>query len=149
MRFHHVGIACRDLDGEAKAMSVLGYQAESADFTDPAQGIRGRFVVGPGPRMELLEQTSGSRVLEPWLAKGVKAYHFGYEVAGLEGELERLKSAGAILVAPPQSAVAFGGRRISFLMLKNLLLVELIEAAASFEHRVGDGGSEGRALDPK
>jgi methylmalonyl-CoA/ethylmalonyl-CoA epimerase len=129
MRFHHVGIACRHLESEAKAMLALGYRAEGADFSDPAQGIRGRFVIGSGPRMELLEQTSGSRVLEPWLAKGVKAYHFGYEVAALEAEVERLKSAGAIVVTPPQPAVAFGGRRISFLMLKNMFLVELIEAA--------------------
>lgn len=109
-------------------MLALGYQPDGADFTDPAQGIRGRFVVGPGPRLELLEQTVGSRVLEPWLAKGVKAYHFGYEVTALDAEVERLKSAGAILVTPPQPAVAFSGRRISFLMLKNMLLVELIEA---------------------
>ncbi len=127
MRFHHVGIACRDLEGEAKAMLALGYRAESAEFTDSAQGIRGQFVIGPGPRMELLEQIAGSRVLEPWLAKGVKAYHFGYEIAELEAEVDRLKSAGAILVTRPQPAVAFKGRRISFLMLKNMFLVELIE----------------------
>jgi methylmalonyl-CoA/ethylmalonyl-CoA epimerase len=132
MRFHHVGVACRDLDGEAKVMLSLGYRAEGAAFTDPGQGIRGQFVRGPGPRMELLEQTVGSRVLEPGLAKGVKAYHFGYEVAALEAEVERLKSAGAIVVTPPQPAVAFGGRRISFLMLKNMLLVELIEAAGGW-----------------
>jgi methylmalonyl-CoA/ethylmalonyl-CoA epimerase len=129
MRFHHVGVACRDLESEARAMLILGYRAESADFSDPGQGIRGRFVVGSGPRMELLEQTPGSQVLEPWLAKGVKAYHFGYETAELEAEVERLKSAGAILVTPAKPAVAFGGRRISFLMLKNMFLVELIEAA--------------------
>jgi methylmalonyl-CoA/ethylmalonyl-CoA epimerase len=129
MRFHHVGVACRDIESEAKVMLALGYQAESADFTDPAQGIRGRFVVGSGPRMELLEQTSGSHVLEPWLAKGVKAYHFGYEVGELEKVVERLKSAGAIVVTPLQPAVAFAGRRITFLMLKNMFLVELIEAS--------------------
>lgn len=132
MRFHHVGVACRDLDSEAKVMLTLGYRADGAAFTDPVQGIRGQFVSGPGPRLELLEQTVGSRVLEPWLAKGVKAYHFGYEVAALEAEVDRLKSVGAILVTPPQPAVAFGGRRISFLMLKNLLLVELIEAAGGW-----------------
>ena len=139
MRFHHVGIACRDLEGEAKAMLALGYRAESAEFTDALQGIRGQFVVGPGPRMELLEQIVGSRVLEPFLAKGVKAYHFGYEIADLDAEVERLKSAGAILVTPPQPAIAFGGRRISFLMLKNLFLVELIETGRYPARPQGEG----------
>jgi methylmalonyl-CoA/ethylmalonyl-CoA epimerase len=128
MRFHHVGVACRDLEVEAAALSALGYRAESEDFIDPRQGIKGRFVIGPGPRLELLTQTEGSRVLEPWLAKGVKAYHQGYEVLDLEAEIERLKSAGAIVVSAPQPAVAFGGRRISFLMLTTMFLVELIEA---------------------
>jgi methylmalonyl-CoA/ethylmalonyl-CoA epimerase len=128
LRFHHIGIACRDLDLEAAALSALGYHAESDDFTDPRQGIRGRIVVGPGPRLELLTQLEGSRVLEPWLAKGVKAYHQGYEVSELDAEIERLKSAGAIVVSPPQPAVAFGGRRITFLMLKTLFLVELIQS---------------------
>jgi methylmalonyl-CoA/ethylmalonyl-CoA epimerase len=129
LRFHHVGIACRDLDLEAAALSALGYRAEGDDFTDPRQEIQGRFVIGPGPRLELLIQTDGSRVLEPWLAKGVKAYHQGYEVSDLDAQIERLKSAGAIVVAPPEPAVAFSGRRISFLMLKTLFLVELIEGA--------------------
>jgi methylmalonyl-CoA/ethylmalonyl-CoA epimerase len=128
LRFHHIGIACRELDLEAASLSALGYQAESDDFTDPRQGIRGRFVVGPGPRLELLTQLEGSRVLEPWLAKGVKAYHQGYEVSELDAEIERLTSTGAIVVSPPQPAVAFGGRRITFLMLKTLFLVELIQS---------------------
>jgi catechol 2,3-dioxygenase-like lactoylglutathione lyase family enzyme len=128
LQFHHVGVACRDLDAEARALAVLGYQAESPDFTDPGQGIQGRFIAGPGPRIELLIQTDGSSVLEPWLAKGVKVYHYGYEVERLDAELERLKAAGGIVVTPPRPAVAFGGRRISFVMLRNLFLVELIEA---------------------
>jgi methylmalonyl-CoA/ethylmalonyl-CoA epimerase len=128
LRFHHIGIACRDLDVDAAALSALGYRVESEDFTDPRQGIRGRFIVGPGPRLELLTQLDGSHVLEPWLVKGVKAYHQGYETADFDAQIERLKTAGAIVVSAPQPAVAFGGRRISFLMLKNLLLVELIDS---------------------
>jgi len=128
LQFHHVGVACRDLEAEARALAVLGYRAESQDFTDPGQGIQGRFIAGPGPRIELLTQTDGSSVLEPWLAKGVKAYHLGYEVRRLDAEVERLKAAGGIVVTPARPAVAFGGRRISFVMLPNLFLVELIEA---------------------
>jgi methylmalonyl-CoA/ethylmalonyl-CoA epimerase len=128
LEFHHVGFACRDLEAEAGALAAIGYRAESGDFTDPGQGIEGRFIVGTGPRIELLRQTEGSRVLEPWLAKGVKAYHFGYLTPELDGEIERLKAAGGILVTPPRPAVAFSGRRIGFVMLKNLFLLELIEA---------------------
>jgi catechol 2,3-dioxygenase-like lactoylglutathione lyase family enzyme len=128
MHFHHLGLACRDLEAEARDLAVLGYRPESPDFSDPGQGIQGRFVAGPGPRIELLTQTVGSTVLEPWLAKGIKVYHYGFEVARLDDEVERLKAAGGIVVTPARPAVAFGGRRISFAMLRNLFLVELIEA---------------------
>jgi methylmalonyl-CoA/ethylmalonyl-CoA epimerase len=125
--FHHVGLACRDLDLEAAGLRLLGYREEGADFEDPTQGIRGRFLSGPGPRLELLAPLPGSRVLEPWLERGVKLYHQGFETATLDADIARLEGEGARTVVQPVPAVAFGGRRIAFLMLPNLLLVELIE----------------------
>jgi len=100
LRFHHVGVACRDLEREAIALAALGYHAECDDFRDLRQGIEGRFVIGPGPRLELLTETEGSHVLEPWLTKGVKLYHQGYEVSDLDLQVEQLISAGAIVVSP-------------------------------------------------
>jgi methylmalonyl-CoA/ethylmalonyl-CoA epimerase len=125
--FHHVGVATRDLDREAAAFAPLGYVAEGPDFEDPIQGIRGRFLVGPGPRMELVAPAAPGGVLAPWLARGAKLYHVAYEVAGVRARVAALEAAGGRVVAGPVPAVAFGGREIAFVMLPTLLLVELVE----------------------
>ncbi len=127
LTFHHLGIACRNLDAEARVLEGLGYRQEGPEFEDPVQGIRGRFLVGPGPRLEILVALGDSRVLEPWLRAGTKIYHQAFEVSNLEGGIAHLVAQrGKVLVAPVP-AVAFGGRRICFVMLPNMMLFELIE----------------------
>jgi methylmalonyl-CoA/ethylmalonyl-CoA epimerase len=127
LEFHHIGIACRDLDNEMRRMMVLGYSAERCDFVDPIQGVKGRFLVGGGPRLELLVECELSGVLTPWLTVGVKLYHMAYATTDFDFEFARLCQGGAKIIVKPVQAVAFGGKRIAFLMLPSLLLVELIE----------------------
>lgn len=131
MRFNHLGVACRNLDSEQRAWSDLGYAVEGTDFVDPNQGIRGRFLTGPGPRLELLVETEGSSVIQPWLRQGVKIYHQAFETEEFSAAIATLEGSGARVVSPPTPAVAFGGRKVCFLMLRNLALVELIEAASA------------------
>ena len=127
--FHHIGVACRDLDGVAGYFAALGYEPEATDFTDPAQGIRGRFLIAPDqPRLELLVNAGESGPLDPWLAKGVKFYHFAYETPSLDATITEMKASRARMVVKPVPAVAFGGRKIAFLMQPNGMLIELIEA---------------------
>jgi methylmalonyl-CoA/ethylmalonyl-CoA epimerase len=126
-RFHHIGVACNSLDREAEGFKHLRYMPEGPDFEDPIQGIQGRFLVGQGPRVELLSPLRPGGVLDPWLRRGAKMYHLAYLVADLPLELARLQATGARLVAVPVPAVAFGGRAIAFLMLPNMMLVEFIQ----------------------
>jgi len=124
--FHHVGVACRNLDAEERVYTGLGYLRDGADFEDPMQGIGGRFLTGGGPRLELLVELPGSGVLTPWLRKGIRLYHLAWEAEDLARDSARLVQARAKVVVEPVPAVAFGGRRITFLMLPNLQLIELI-----------------------
>jgi methylmalonyl-CoA/ethylmalonyl-CoA epimerase len=124
--FHHIGVACYDLDREEAAFAAFGYCREAADFFDPIQAIHGRFLVGGGPRLELLKNHADRGPLTPWLKKGVRFYHVAYETDNLAGAAATLARAGAKQVVAPVPAVAFDGRFISFHMLPNLSLVELI-----------------------
>jgi methylmalonyl-CoA/ethylmalonyl-CoA epimerase len=126
--FHHLGVACRNLDAEARALAVLGYEQEGEEFVDTVQGIRGRFLVGPGPRLEILVAVGDALVLEPWLDAGVKIYHQAFEVPELGEGITRLAGHRGKLMTAPVPAVAFGGRRICFVMMPNRMLVELIES---------------------
>jgi methylmalonyl-CoA/ethylmalonyl-CoA epimerase len=124
--FHHIGVACRDLDAEEEAFSILGYAREGPEFYDPIQGIHGRFLVGGGPRLEILRNHEEPGVLSNWLKKGVRFYHLAYETDRFEECCAALAANGAKCVVSPVPAVAFGGRTISFHLMRNLTLVELI-----------------------
>lgn len=126
LEFHHIGVACRDLDAEERAFALLGYRRERPDFFDPIQGVHGRFIVGGGPRLELLRNDTEPGVLTPWIKKGVRFYHLAYEIDDLELGAAALVETGAKALMKPVPAVAFDGRPICFYMLPNLSLVELI-----------------------
>jgi methylmalonyl-CoA/ethylmalonyl-CoA epimerase len=129
MEFHHLGVACRDLGEEAQTFAAIGYGPDGDGFVDERQGVRGRFLVGPGPRLELLVALPGSTVLDPWLDKGVKFFHQGFVVEELSEALEGLREGGGRVLSAPAPAVAFDGREIAFVMLRNLAMVELIQSA--------------------
>lgn len=124
--FHHVGVACADLDLETAQYGALGYQAEGPDFEDGVQGVRGRFLIQGGPRLELLTDLPGRSVVAPWLRRGIRMYHFAWEVPSLRDALRTLESNGARIVVAPVPAVAFPGRHIAFMLLPNRQLVEYI-----------------------
>jgi methylmalonyl-CoA/ethylmalonyl-CoA epimerase len=125
VRFHHLGIATDSLERDLHAYRALGYRSEGAIVVEERQGVRGQFLVGGGPRLELLEALPGSETLTPFLSRGIKCYHHAYEVESLEDSLAALRAVGAKQLAPPVDAVAFNRREV-FLMLPNRWIVELI-----------------------
>ena len=130
LTFHHVGVACRSIDREQAAYAPLGFTADGPKFEDPVQRIRGLFLSNAGYRVELLEaiDPDGSSPLEPFLRRGIKLYHQAFETPDLDASIATLVDAGAVVSVAPVAAVAFGGRRIAFLMQPGLNLVELIQA---------------------
>jgi methylmalonyl-CoA/ethylmalonyl-CoA epimerase len=126
--FHHVGIACSSIAAEEEYYSTLGYTREGREFVDPAQKIRGIFMTLGPFRIELLEPASKNSPLDPFLQKGVQMYHQAFLCDRLGETIDFLAAQGAVLLVPPVPAVAFNGRKISFLMLRNRMMVELIES---------------------
>lgn len=125
--FHHLGYACAALAKERAQLEQMGYRLEGEVFADPTQGVAGLFLTGPGPRVELLENLSGSTTLTPWLDKGVKVYHFAYQVPDMAEALAWSRGQRAVTTVHPVPAVAFGGRRIAFVMLRNGFMLEFVE----------------------
>ncbi len=133
LTFHHLGVACAKIDDEIGVWTALGYRAEGVDFVDVAQGVRGLFMVGGGPRIELLEAIGGSDTLAPWLKRGVKIYHLGYIAASLSEAIAAFEAKGATLARAPTPSVYFKSR-IAFLLMPNLTLIELIETPSDTLH---------------
>lgn len=125
--FHHIGYATVSLEKEREFFSFLGYQQEGETFSDPVQGVIGCFLTGSGPRIELLENLPGSITLTNWLNAGVKIYHFAYLVEDIEKAIYWARSQRAKLTVAPVAAVAFGGKKIAFVMFRNGLMLEFIQ----------------------
>jgi len=119
-------VACEQIAADAVAWSAFGYRPEGDVFVDEAQGIRGLFMTGGGPRIELLEATPGSNTLAPWLKRRVKLYHAGYMIPSLGRAIDALVAQGAVVAREPLLSVYFQAP-IAFLMMPNLALIELIE----------------------
>jgi RimJ/RimL family protein N-acetyltransferase len=126
--FHHIGVAVNDIEKELAAFTLLGYERESEVFVDENQGIKGCFVTSKneGPRLELLSNLEGSTTLDTFLNSKVKMYHFGYLVSDIEKALGILQKARARMVSPMKKSVYFG-KRICFLIMPNMFMIELIE----------------------
>jgi methylmalonyl-CoA/ethylmalonyl-CoA epimerase len=139
--FHHIGVACRSIDSEAARYASLGYRAEGRCFHDERQGVSGVFLVGGGPRLELLEPLNGSDTLEPWLKGGARMYHMAYACKHFEAYSNDLRSAGAKCVKSALPAVAFNGAPVAFYMMPNRMLIEVVGIDAEFKSMfTGHGG---------
>jgi len=128
LKFHHVGLACKDIEVERAAHRLLGYTDEGEVFVDPRQRIRGCFMVQGGMRIELLEPGGENSPLQPFLVRNVKMYHQAFLTGAMQISIDELRRAGAVLAVPPTPAVAFAGRPIAFVMLRTGMLVELIQS---------------------
>jgi methylmalonyl-CoA/ethylmalonyl-CoA epimerase len=131
--FHHIGYATKSVEREIETFAKLGYCLEGKPFTDQVQGVSGCFLVGPGPRIELLESLSDSKTLVPWLEAGIKMYHLAFLVDDIHKSTGWARQQRARVTVEPVPAVAFAGRYISFVMFRNGLLVEFIEKAIKEE----------------
>jgi methylmalonyl-CoA/ethylmalonyl-CoA epimerase len=128
LKFHHIGLACRDMAKDRRDHELLGYRAEGEGFADPVQRIRGMFMTLGSMRVELLEPLDDASPLTSYVKRGIKIYHQCFESADLAQSIEALEAHGARLVSAPTPAVAFENRRIAFLILPSQMLIELIES---------------------
>ena len=91
------------------------------------QKIKGMFIKAENqPCLELLENISEDGPLTNYLKKGNKFYHFAYITTNIEKSMADFMSQGAIPVVKITKATYF--EKICFLMMKNMMLIELVEA---------------------
>lgn len=126
-KFHHIGVATREIEKELPVYALLGYQKEGEFFTDSVQGIRGVFLTADGqPRLELLENLEGSHTLDVPLKQGQKLYHMAFFVEDIEKTVDILRANRGKVISPLRDSVFFK-KRICFLMMPNMMLIELVE----------------------
>lgn len=127
-RFHHVGMAVKDTAQTVEVLrALLGAEPEGPRYEDANQAVHVQFLRAGDLRIELLEPAGAPGPLDSILRRGIALYHVGYEVDDLDERLLGLVNGGANLLSAPKSAVAFGGRRVAFVMVQGLM-IELVES---------------------
>lgn len=133
-RFHHLGVAVRDLQRGAESLARLfGFRVLAGPFDDPLQGVAVSFVGSGAPGEILYELVAplaggGPSPIDRILERGNTSYHVCYEVRDLDETLARFLAEGCARISGPVAAVAFGGRRIAWVVMPTRHIVELLEA---------------------
>lgn len=130
-KFHHIGVAVKDLDATAAVYEQGGYKRSSSIF-DPIQNVNICWLTKDGmPTVELLAPVNEKSPVNKTLEKvGVSPYHCCYVVDKLEDAVAELRKQKYIMVSKPAEAVAFCGSWVCFLFNKNVGLIELVEEPA-------------------
>ena len=116
MKFHHLGIACEDIDDLAEFLiEGMGATKLSDKVYDPRQDASLQmFALEDGSRIEAI---SGN-IVKNIVKKKNYLYHSCFLVDNIEESIERLFQNGAILISPPKEAVLFNNARVAFLYTK-------------------------------
>ena len=130
MKLHHIGVVVPDIQAAAPWWSqVAGFRPTSEIVHDPIQKVMVQFFEAGGTCIELIQPASDASPVTRFLnERGGGLYHLCFEVPNLDQALAKWRESGAFLVTRPEPAVAFGGRRIAFLITPQRVLMELVEA---------------------
>lgn len=129
MKIDHIGYAVKRIDRAIDAFKKLGFQFEPV-VDDIGRNVKLAFGVKDGYRIELvapLDRKLESPV-DQYLSNAVgMPYHICYESEDIYKEIEELVKQGYKVVIEPKPAVAFGGRRVVFMINIGFGLMEIVE----------------------
>ena len=128
LKYHHLGIACNDIDATAKHYQDIGYVKGDIVY-DPLQNIKICFLDHSDmPRIELLSPVDeNSPIVEILKKNGTTPYHICYSVGDIDKTIKELKKQRFLVVSSAKPACAISNQRVAFLYNKETGLIELVE----------------------
>ena len=132
MKFHHIGMAVKNINATAAIYENGGYRMSEIVF-DPIQNVNICWLTKEeAPIIELLAPVDEKSPVNNILTKvGVSPYHCCYVVENIDEALAQLRKMKYVMVSRPAAAVAFCDSMVCFLFNKNIGLIELVEEPAN------------------
>lgn len=129
MKIDHIGYAVKRIDRAISSFEKIGFSFGTV-IDDIDRNVRIVFGNKDGYKIELvcpLDKNLKSPV-DPYLNNIVGIpYHICYISNDFDNEIENLKQQGFKVIIEPKSAVAFGGKRVVFMMSIGFGLMEIVE----------------------
>jgi len=140
MKLDHIGFVVENIDEFTTVLKTIGFTDATRPVPDYDKNVNASFVpVGQDENiyLEVLEPVDERSAVYNFLKKtGGGLHHLCFEVDDIEQVSKRLEVQGFKMVSPPTDCTAYdenlgrvceGVTRISFFLLPNRLLIELIE----------------------
>jgi methylmalonyl-CoA/ethylmalonyl-CoA epimerase len=129
LSLHHVGYAVKKIEPITLAyVSRFGYDTSTPVIHDPLQTAFVQFLKLPGDRIYLeFVAPDGPESKLANAAKRAGLNHLCYTAGPLEVAIPQLEESGMRLISELKPGVAFGGRRICWVIGEDLLPIELVE----------------------
>jgi methylmalonyl-CoA/ethylmalonyl-CoA epimerase len=131
MKFDHIGIFVHEIAaGDAALSATIPIARRSEIFTDPVIKVKVQFLFDEsGICYELVAPFGEGNPVDGVLKTRRNVLnHVAYRTADLDAVLADQREKGAFPLNQPTPAVAFGGKRVVFLMTALNFIIELIEA---------------------
>lgn len=124
MKFHHIGICCKNIKKEIERIEKIHTIEKISDIVyDNNQNAELCMLeLKEGIKMELIS----GEVVKNLIKKRISYYHLCYEVKDIEKEKSFFIKNGAILLKDLEEAILFENKKVCFLMA-SYGLVELKE----------------------
>jgi acyl carrier protein len=130
---NHFGLATNNLDASLKdLLQIPGSRLLRGPGENQTQKVRFAFVDTGRGVIELLEPIGHDSPIKRLVATGGGVYHICFEVDSIDILHDELSKSEGNWVVSPTPDPAFDGRRIAFLMDKNLGLIEFVESRPTF-----------------
>ncbi len=129
MKIDHIGYAVKKIDRAMSFFEKLGFCFEPI-IDDMERNIRIAFGEKDGYRIEVIcpRNKEKESPVDAYLSSvGSTPYHICYQTEDLNTEVESLKQQGFKVIIEPKPALAFGGKRVVFMMSLGFGLMEIVE----------------------
>jgi methylmalonyl-CoA/ethylmalonyl-CoA epimerase len=131
MEIDHIGYAVKKLNLARKSFETLGFEFEEI-IEDSKRNLQiqfGKYKLG-GYCIELVSplNKNDDSPVDSYLGKlGPTPYHICYRTKNLECAVGELEKNGFKVTLPPSEAIAFGNRKVVFMMNLGIGLREVVE----------------------
>ena len=129
MNIDHIGYAVKRIDRAMDSFQKLGYSFEPV-IDDTGRNVRLAFGEKDGYRIELVSpmDKKAESPVDQYLSNTIGTpYHICYQSEDLQRDLEGLMNQGFKVVIEPKPAIAFGGKRVVFMINNGFGLMEIVE----------------------